>query len=173
MPIGVLQQGWALMPSGIPPGNELSIPLREALSHHAGVPLAYQPVIEDGTYDDFKACVFRVCSVRVCEVALEDMAEECREKGGVMRAQQRHWNYSQEHRCVTSVEVRMEVKRGSPMSHELDEFLSYLARKYGFLFNKLYVTHQRDRAEMIGYERGYRHEGSIEVEMQLVWPFWT
>lgn len=173
MPLGVLQQRWALMPSGIPVGNELSPTLRDALRHHAGVPLAYQPVIEEGDYEDFKACVFRVCSVRVCEVALEDMAEECRAKGGAMRANQRRWNYSQEHRCVTSVEARIEVKRGSALSHELDDFLSYLARKYGFMFNKLCVNHQRERAEMLGYERGYYHEGSIEVEMELVWPFWT
>lgn len=173
MPYGVLQQRWPLMPAGIPVGDDLSLPLREALSRHAGVPMAYQPVVEEGSYDDFKACVFRVCSVRVCEVALEDMAEECREKGGVMRAQQRRWNYSQDRHCVTSVEVNMEVKRGSVLSHELDDFLSYLARKYGFLFNKVCVNYQRERAEMIGYERGYYHEGSIAVEMELVWPYWT
>lgn len=173
MPLGVLQQRGALMPSGIAPGNDLSPTLRDALRHHAGVPLTYQPVIEEGTYDDFKACVFRVCSMRVCEVALEDMAEECREKGGDMRADQRRWNYAQDRRCVTSVEVRLEVKRGSVLSHELDDFLSYLARKYGFHFNSLCVNHQRQRAEMIGYGDGRAHESSIEVEMVLAWPFWT
>lgn len=169
MPLGVLQQRWALMPSGIPVGNELSPALRDALKHHAGVPLAYQPVIEEGSYDDFKACVFRVLSIQCCEIALDEMAEECREKGGVVRSHQRRWNYAQEARCVTSVEVYMEVKRGSVLSHELDSFLSYLARKYGFMFNKLFVSHSRQRPD----ERGYHYESAIEVQMELVWPFWT
>jgi hypothetical protein len=173
MAIGVLQQRWPMMPSGIHPGTELSLPLREALTAHAGVPLMYHPVIEDGSYEDFKACVFRVCSVRACEVALEDMDQECREQGGIMRSQHRRWNYAPEHRCVTSIEIQMEVKRGSRLSHELEDFLSYLARKYGFVYNRVTINHQRERAEMAGYERGYHHESSLGVEMEIVWPYWT
>lgn len=173
MPIGLLQQRWPMIPSGIRPGTELSLPLREALTAHAGIPMMYQPVIEEGGYEDFKACVFRVLSVRVCEVALEDMEQECREKGGIMRSQHRRWNYAPERRCVTSIEIQMEVKRGSPMSHELEEFLSYLARKYGFFYNKVTINHQRERAEMAGYERGYHHESNLGVELEIAWPYWT
>jgi len=172
MPIGVLQQRTPLMPSGIPPGSALSLPLREALAHHAGAPAQYQPVIEEGTYEDFKTCAFRVLSNRACEIAFEDMDQEFREKGGVMRKHNLRWAYAPEHRCVTAVEVLLEVKRGSPLAHELDEFLSYQARKYGFQFNRIVVNHQRERAEMIGYERGYYHEANIVVEMEILWPFW-
>jgi hypothetical protein len=171
--MGVLQQRWVLIPSGIHPGTEISSALRGALAMHIGVPV-YQPVIEEGTYADFKACVFRACSVRICEVALEDMEQECIQKGVYcLRCQHRRWNYTMDRACVTSVEIRMEIRRGSRLCGELEEFLSYLARKYEFVYNTVVVNHQREFVRERDYG-GYGYgEVNVTVEMEIVWQHWT
>jgi len=177
MPEMLHQHRAGLMPSGIPPGTDLSRPLREALAAHAGVPLMYQPVIEDGNYEDFKACVFRVCSIRVAQVALEDIEHELREKGVGVQTQQRRWSYALEHQCVTNTEMRLDVPRESPLvvNNELQQFLEYLASKYDFKFNRLVVSYQRERLEMLEAARGgyADYAGNISVELELMWLYWT
>lgn len=168
---------WPLMPSGIQPGDALSLPLRESLARHARVPPMYQPVIEDGNYNEFKDCAFRVCAIRVCEVALEDIEAECKSKGVLVRAQLRRWQYAPEHECATSVEMVMEVERGTQMADELQEFLHYLSRKYGFHYNRCVVNSYRAIPRMIGRgsEHGYYSDtdsSRIQVELQIVWDQW-
>lgn len=176
MPVTLRQFHEGLLPSGIPPGTELSLPLRSALAAHAGVPLMYQPVIEDGDYADFKACVFRVCSLRACEVALEDIEGELVAKGARVQTQNRRWSYAPEHRCVTQWEMRLEFLPEAPLAGELQEFLDYLCRKYDFQFNRVVVNRQRERLEMLdGMRRGgyADYQGNIQVELEILWPYWT
>src|SRR4029077_6719059 len=88
------------IPSGIPVGHELSQSLLAALHNHAGVPLEYHPLTEEGDYDDFKAVVFRALSQRICDVELDEMTQECAGQHVVCTYQQRQWRYAQRGQCV-------------------------------------------------------------------------
>lgn len=171
----------AFMPSGIKPGSELTPSMREALERHAGrLPLAYQPVIEEGNYEDFKACVFRVCSDRAVEVIMKDLEQECYDKGIATRAAQRTWNYSPDTgmRCVTCVHLVMTIPR--PEKVDVREYLAYLADKYGYTYNRMTVNTSRGdrplRIRMDGLmavmDDGMYREPTVSVEAELVWPQW-
>ena len=156
------------MPSGIPAGSELAGPMRTALEAHAGLPIAYQAVIEDGTYDQIKACIFRVLSYRICEVAMEDVKLECREHRITCEMHQREWKYFADPtpKCVTAVSVRMV---GTP-DMDMQSFLEYLANKYGFRYNRM----QTNRRAITQIDRDHVFlDPSVEIEAEIVWPYWT
>jgi hypothetical protein len=138
------------------------------------IPVTYYPVIEEGDYDDFKACVFRVCACRVCEVALEDMVQECNEQGIRCYHQNREWKYS-DRQCVTTVQMRFEATNDCRV--DVQEFFRYLAGKYGFVYNR--ITMSRPRPVPIslgrgGYSDSYMYETrGIELEVEILWPYWT
>lgn len=162
----------ALIPSGIPAGGDLGRPLYEALKDHAQLPLALQPVIEDGSEDEIKACVFRVLSYRACEVMLDDMRSELHEKGIKAMFQRRTWNYHQSAprvaalKCMTVVEAHLTIDEPSPDAHD---FLMKMADRYGYRYVRFSAT--RKAATCIG---GFAYlEPSTEIEAQLVWPYWT
>lgn len=143
----------------------------DALHNHAGVPLAYQPVIEDGTYDEIKACVFRVCSMRICEVALEDMEEECRAHSITCVASQRKWHYAQERHCVTVAEMRFQANEASA---NLQDFFLYLAKKYEFVYNRICLSRPISRIHDGRGEHAFvRSTGVTELEVEILWPYWT
>ena len=160
----------AFMPSGIRVGADLSQPLRDALTHHAGLPLEYQPIIEEGTYDDFKDCIFRACSLRACEVRLEDMRAEFGERKIRFAHQQRHWKYALERQCVTAVEVQLMFCTGDMGTEQVTDFLEFMAKKYGFRYNRLSVNHKACTVLNNNY---VTFDPSVEVDMEIVWPYWT
>ena len=157
-----------LAPSGIHPGATLSAPLLEALERHGGKPLYLQPVIEEGSYADFKACVFRVCSARVCEVALLDLERECCDRGINVNLQYRTWNYdcSGDHRCWTRVEMRMRLKADLAVD-EAKAFLSDLASKHGFVYNRIDIRKACSNMDQYGLL------SHVEIEAEILWPYWT
>lgn len=157
------------MPSGIPAGSELAGPLRTALAAHAGLPLAYQAVIEDGTYDQIKACIFRVLSYRVCEVAMEDIKAECHAQQIRCEMQHRQWNYFQSKTpmCVTTVCLMMSA---SSYDADIKDFLEYLAKKYEFRYNRM----QLNRKSYTRLDNDHVFlDPSVEVEAEIMWPYWT
>jgi hypothetical protein len=156
-----------LLPSGVPVGEPIGPVLLNQLQAHAEVPKAYHPVIEDGTYDEFKECIFRVCSLRGCEVLLADFEAECRGLGIELQLQRRHWFYARNTRCLTMVEVRMLFGR-TPVE-DLESFLDYLSRRYEFVYNRLCVSHAR-RSSMA--MRDYAGVTEVEVSAELTWPYW-
>lgn len=171
-----------MMPSGVKPGSELSHVMREALQRHAGqLPLAYQPVIEQGGYDDFKDCVLRVCSDRAVEVIMNDMEQECCANGIALRVASRTWNYTQQvkMRCVTCVHVAMTIPRLERV--DVKEYLAYLSEKYGFTYNRLSVDTSRGERHCLRVrldslmqvmDDGLYREPTVNVEAELVWPQW-
>lgn len=164
----------ATMPSGIHAGNDLSRSLLDALHNHAGVPLTYQPVIEEGTHDDFKQCVFRVLSVRICEIELEDMIQECAEQHIVCSHQQREWRYAERRQCVTTVQMKFQTT--SDTSLDLQEFFHYLSRKYHFGFNKICVSRPLRHIGVSRngiYEPGRYAPSLTELEVEILWHYWT
>jgi len=164
----------ALLPSGVPVGEPIGPVMLSQLRHHAAVPAAYQPVIEDGTYDEFKECVFRVCSLRVCEILLADFEAECRGLGVELQLHQRRWFYAQNVRCLTMVEARMRLGRGHQVMEDLESFLAYLSKRYEFVYNRLCISHSRPSPTDMGGYYAYVHawEG-VEVSAELTWPYWT
>jgi len=161
-------------PSGIRAGDDLSQPLRDVLSSHAGVP-HYQSLIEEGTYDDFKACVFRACAHRAYEVCLGDMRLDLSGRRIEFDFHQRCWCYGQHNRCVTTVEARLVFCASERLNSEkVTEFLADMAIKYGYSYNRLAVNHKAYTA--LSHRASRSHltmlDPSVEVEMEIVWPFW-
>lgn len=164
------------MPSGVPPGEPIGDVLLRTLATHAETPPAYQAVIEEGTYDDFKACVFRVCSFRVCEVSLDNMRAEIEQRGIRCEMNHRNWKYVQQQamRCVTVVEIRLEAD--AERCEGIKEFVDYLSRAYEFQFSKHHFQMYRERDSVnsgaaIGF--GYCTPARIVVELEIMWPYWT
>lgn len=162
----------ASMPSGVPPGEPLGDVLLKALATHAETPPAYQPVIEEGTYDEFKACVFRVCSFRVCEVALENMRAEIEQRGIRCEMNRRDWKYVQQQamRCVTVVEIRLEAD--AEKAEAIKDVIAYLSRAYEFQFSKQNYQTYRER-DLNNNNSGYFTPVRIVVELEIMWPYWT
>jgi hypothetical protein len=164
----------ATLPSGIHAGNDLSRSMLDALENHAGVPLTYQHVIEEGSYEDFKQCVFRVLSVRICEIELDDMVQECAEQHIICSHQQREWRYAQHRQCVTTVQMRFQTTNNC--SIDLQEFFHYLSRKYHFGFNKICVSRP---ARPISLSRSGIYDAAMyapsqtELEVEILWRYWT
>lgn len=153
------------MPSGIPAGSDIGPELRTSLQHHAGTPLKYQPVIEEGSYDDFKACVFRVCSSQAMKVSMEEVKEECQRNRVSCEFYDYLWGYLP-HRLVTSVRVRMVFTEPSQLS--VEDFLKHLMNSHDFTINRLcknYTAHRLD------HNVAYR-DNRVEVEMEITWPYW-
>lgn len=168
MPIE-LQQA-AFMPSGIPAGSELAPAFRQSLEHLAGVPLALQPVVEDGTYDEIKACIFRVLSYRICDVAMEDITDECRAQGIKCQFQRREWKYFQTPApsLCTTVQMNLNMDRHD----NINGFLEFLARNYNFRYNRMAVNHRQCTQSPINAAYVFL-DPSIEVDAEIVWPYWT
>ena len=161
------------MPSGIHAGEDLSQPMRDTLAHRQMTPPAYLPVMEDGTYDEIKECVFRVCSIRVCQVKLEDMQDELRGMKIRCQVQERKWMYqSSVARMLgaTVVQVQLQIIRGDTPNLEIESLLQYLSRTYGFKYNRCSVN--RKAATRIDHQYATL-DPSIEVEMEITWPYWT
>ena len=160
------------MPSGVPAGSDLGPELRAALQHHVGTPLKYQPVIEEGTYDDFKACVFRVCSSRALQVSMEDVKAECQRNQVTCEFYEYLWGYLAPRQLVTSVQVRMVFKEPMPLA--VEDFLKQLANSHDFTINKLCQNFTGHRVEGLRYGHGFRafRDTTLEVEMEITWPYW-
>lgn len=158
------------MPSGIPAGSELTKTMLKALSTHAGVPERYRPVVEEGTYDDFKACVFRVCSYQICEVMLEDMKEDCLRVGFGCLWQHRQWVYEDESRLATRTELTL---TGIPISDvDVGRFLKGLASTYGFEYANLTVNRNREVAVRSGGFYSCDRREKQEIQLEIMWPCW-
>lgn len=142
------------------------------MAHHAGTPLKYQPVIEEGTYDDFKACVFRVCSSRALQVSMEEVKEECYRNKVTCEFYDYLWGYDSPaerrapSRLVTSVQVRMVFNEPSQLS--VDDFLKHLMNSHEFAVSRLCKSYAGHR---IDHGFAYRDK-SVEVEMEITWPYW-
>ena len=177
-------QHTVFMPSGVPAGSELAPAFRQSLEHLAGVPLALQPVVEDGTYDEIKACVFRVLSYRVCEVAMEDIVVECRAQDINCTVARRQWQYAQGPlpKLFTTVDMRMTMDNHP----DIQDFLEYLARKFNFRYNRISVNRKRCTQSPLKKVQGVGQSGAVdkptdylfldpstEVEAEIVWPYWT
>lgn len=157
------------MPSGIPVGTELGGPMRDALTRHtAGLPLSLQPIIEDGTPEEIKACIFRALSGRTCEIWLEDIAVECSRHGFKCEVYGRQWSYQQTTalKCVTSAQVRFVTTNAEV---DIEEFMAFLSTCFEFRYNRLRVN--RRKCTQIDFDRVIL-DPSIEVEAEIMWPYW-
>lgn len=161
------------MPSGVPVGEPIGPVLLNELQIHAEVPKAYHPVIEDGTYDELKECVFRVCSIRVCDILLEDLEAECRAIGIEIQLHRRRWYYARNVRCMTAVELRLGFHRQHRVMDDLQGFLQYLSRKYEFVYNRLSTSYCRVPPVEGRYNFEYDYGQTVEVCAELTWPYWT
>lgn len=156
----------------IPSGHQVGIPVSALLVRalgRRGIPAAAYPVIEEGTYDDFKACAFRVCAGMAYEVALSDMTCECHDHGIRLDSQRRKWDYG-EHNCVTVVQLRMAVSRECAI--DIKDFFDYLSKKYGFVYSHLSLTQQGYRRDHLYENCGIIQEVRTELEVEIMWPYW-
>lgn len=172
----------ATMPSGVPVGDIDNKFVATLKSHYGQQPLHTLPVIEDGTYADFKACVFRVCALRAFEVLMDDLSVDLATAGLRMQVigpgYRRRWCYKQDDNgngLVTEVELMMEIVTRTEIN--VETILYRLGGLYGFIFDRLSVD-RRSASIRVSSELGrdYCMTGKFQpptVKVRLLWSMWT
>lgn len=153
-----LSRSIAVIPSGVPVGG-IGRDFAASLETYFGqAPLHTMTVIEEGTYDDFKACAFRVCSMMAFKVTMDALATDLFNEGLRVtgtNSDHRQWSYchiDSWRGMVTAVEMSMELV--TTQRPEIRAIFDSLGAHYGFIYDRLEVTHgSRSRPIMIGYER--------------------
>lgn len=159
----------ATTPSGITAGEELSHPMRMALASHNALPLTYHRVIEEGTYDDFKECIFRVCADRIFGIMMEDLAGDCHSDGIRCIVSGRTWEYASPLACFTKATMHMTIEQAVIQTIEINDYLKSLAARYGFVYNRMQTNHKAHRILPDGYAMV---APVMEVDAEIVWPYW-
>ena len=163
-----------LIPSGQPVGKPISEALLNVLWGRRGISPAAYPIIEEGSYDDFKACVFRACAGIAHDVAMRDMMEEFYAHGIYMDAQPRQWDYFAGG-CVTKTHLLLELKReglaealAGKTAVPVCELFERVALKHGFVYTPLALSARR---------RAYdAYDGTSDTMMlttEIMWPAWV
>lgn len=168
------------MPSGIKPGTAKKSFFDEV--KRIPLPEYLMPVIEDGNYDQTKACVFQVLSLWCFDVMMEDLMEDFAHAGFQSRrhTMNRRWAYIQncpdaDQLIATEVDVTFWIDPNGCRS-EIHLVVERLARKYGFRCDK--VTYD-GRIQRLNLDRNdpmagnmYYQNAPEELSMRLLFPFW-
>ena len=141
------------------------------------------PVIEDGNYDQTKACIFQVLSLWCFDVMMEDLMQDFADAGFESRRHNmnRRWVYIQscpdaDRPVVTEVEVTF-CRNQNGWDGDIHHLLCRLARKYGFRYDK--VTYD-GRIQRLVIDRGnpmagnlyYQNNAPEELSIRLLFPLW-
>jgi hypothetical protein len=140
-------------------------------------------VLEEGTYDDFKACVFRVCALMAFGVLMDDLSLDLATAGFRLfisagsLGSHRRWCYKQDDSgrgLVTEVELTMEIVTRTKI--DVEAILYRLGSLYGFIFDRLSID-RRSESSRISDAHGTAYViGKFvppTVKVRLLWSMWT
>ncbi len=171
----------ATMPSGVRVGSALRQDYLSALAaDYRHRPAHTRPVIEEGTYADFKACVFRVCALMAFDVMMDRLGDDLYREGlRIINSghEHRRWCFKQDDHgngCVTTVELVMEIVTPNPI--DVEGIFNRMGSLYGFIYDQLSVDRRSTPLRIDGRfgERytAYRAQPP-SVTVRFLWSQWT
>jgi hypothetical protein len=151
-----------MLPSGVPVGQAGPGVTALLLARGYKLPHSY-PIIEEGDYEDFEQCVLRACSRMVFDIKLEDFTSQCQSDGVEVRRFDRKWVYDAQLKPSTTISAMFQFR--SFTDEAVYHYLKELSLDYGFIFNRLQISRERN------YMEPWKDIAVAEAE--LVWPTWT